>query len=161
MNRARLFLPAALVLLVTVGCTPPLEVPVIQQPTVAVFAAPRDKVWAALVGVVGLDFPIQVLERDSGLISTRVTTMVPPASRWALGCDNPDDFANPWNQLRMDLRALVEEREPGKTQVTLLCHYEANKQSTFPHAWTIVASNGALERDLLGRMQAKLQPSAK
>ena len=112
-------------------------------------------------GHLGLAFPIQVLERDSGLISTRLTTMSLPPNRWALGCDNPADFANPWNQLRMDLRVLVEEREPGRTQVTMLCHYEAFKQSTLPRAWTIVASKGSLEQDLLSQMQAKLRLAAK
>ena len=157
MSRALSIFPAVLILLASTACLPPVDVPIVQQPTVAVFGASREKVWTALVGTVGLDFPILVLERDSGLISTRLTTMLLPANRWALGCDNPDDFTHPWNQLRMDLRVLVEEREPGRTQVTLLCHYEAYKQSTFPSAWTIVASNGTLERDLLGRMQAKLQ----
>ena len=142
------------------------SLPVLTGETIATFEplTPSQLAWRrfrkhrmALVGTVGLDFPILVLERDSGLISTRLTTMLLPANRWALGCDNPDDFTHPWNQLRMDLRVLVEEREPGRTQVTLLCHYEAYKQSTFPSAWTIVASNGTLERDLLGRMQAKLQ----
>ncbi|WLT32394.1 hypothetical protein [Geothrix sp. PMB-07] len=122
----------------------------------AVFAAPKEKVWSAAVAVIGIGFPIQVIEKDSGLISTRPSNMTLPASQWALGCENPDDFINPWNALRMDLRLLAEEREPGKTQITLVCQYEANKQSVYPSQWIAVASSGKLERDLLKKIQSRL-----
>jgi hypothetical protein len=157
MTRRILLSPAAIVLMVLSGCNPLVEAPVIQQPTVAVFDATPAKVWNAIVATLGIEFPIQVIERDSGLISTRPITMLLPANRWAYGCDNTNDFANPWNQLRMDMRLLAEGREGGKTQVTLVCHFEAFKESTWPKAWTIVASNGALENELLKKIQRRLQ----
>jgi hypothetical protein len=160
MNRRTLLLPAAILLLALSGCTPPVEVPVVQQPTVAVFDAPQAAVWNAVVATIGIDYPIQVVERDSGLISTRIVTMTLPANQWARGCEDASDFAYPWNQLRMDMRLLAEGKGPGKTQVTLVCHYEALKQSTWPRAWTVVASNGALEDRLLKRIQQRLQAQA-
>ena len=57
MSRIYSILPAALALLATAGCTSPVEIPVVQQPTVALFAFPRDKVWTALVGTWGSPFP--------------------------------------------------------------------------------------------------------
>lgn len=155
-GQIRLF-PAAMMLVALSGCAPPVEVPVVQRPTVAVFDAPQAKVWHAIVSTLGIEFPIQVLERDSGLVSTRPITMRLPASQWALGCDAARDFEYPWNQLRMDLRLLAEEQEVGKTRITLVCHYEAFKESTWPRAWTIVASNGSLESELLKKVQQRLQ----
>jgi hypothetical protein len=160
MNRQRFLLPTAIVLMAFSGCTPPVEVPVVQQPTVAVFDAPQAAVWNAIVATIGIDYPIQVVERDSGLISTRIVTMVLPANRWALGCEDASDFAYPWNQLRMDMRVLAEGKGPGKTQVTLVCHYEAFKESTWPRAWTMVASTGALEDRLLKRIQQRIQATS-
>jgi hypothetical protein len=157
MKRRIFSLLSVTVLMALLGCTPPIEAPVIQQPTVAMFDAPQAKVWNAIVATIGIEFPIQVIERDSGLISTRPTTMLLPANRWALGCEDASDFAYPWNQLRMDLRMLAEEKGSGKTQVTIVCHYEAFKQSTSPRVWTIVASNGALENELLRKLQYRIQ----
>jgi hypothetical protein len=114
-------------------------------------------VWNAIVATIGIEYPIQVVERDSGLISTRPTTLILPASQWVFGCDDRKDFPYPWNQLRMDMRLLAEEKGPDKTQVTIICHYEAFRETTWPKAWTIVASNGALENQLLKRVQQRLQ----
>lgn len=156
MNTRLLLVPPGLAILASAGCVPPAPAPVVQQPTMAVFAAPKDKVWSAAVAVVGIGFPILVIEKDSGLISTRPSNMTLPANQWALGCDDPNDFIYPWNRLRMDLRLLIEERESGKTQVTLICHFEAFKQSVYPREWTVVASNGNLEKELLSNIQKRL-----
>jgi len=156
MRQCHLLLPAPLALLAMTGCVPPVAAPVVQQPTLAVIAAPREKVWNAVVAVIGMEFPIQVIEKDSGLITTRPSNMLLPARQWALGCEDASDFGNPWNLLRMDLRLLAEEREPGRTQLTLVCRYEAFKQSTFPRQWTVVASSGRLEEDLLKKIQQRL-----
>jgi len=155
MGRQILLPLAAIGLMALTGCTPPVEIPV-QLPTIAVVNAPQAKVWNAMVSTVGIEYPIQAIERDSGLISTRPVAMVLPASRWALGCDRANDFANPWNQLRMDMRVLAEERQGGQTQITILCHYEAFKESTYPRAWTVVASSGALENEILQKIQQRL-----
>lgn len=156
MLHRNLLLPALLALVTLPGCRPPVEAPVVPRPTLAVLSAPREKVWPAIVAVLGIEFPIQVIERDSGLITTRMSNMALPANQWALNCEDAGDFVNPWNNLRMDLRLLAEEREAGKTQITLICHYEAFKQSTYPHAWTVVETSGKLEEDLLKKIQARL-----
>ena len=157
MNGPRGFAPCALVLLASVGCEAPVTTPAAPQPMVAVLPHPRAQVWKALSEGLGMEFPLQIVDEESGLLATRPTAMALPASRWALGCENPADFGNAWNQLRLTLRVQVEKREPGRTQVTLTCHYQANKQSTWPSAWTVVGSNGVLERLILDRLQTRLQ----
>ncbi len=156
MLHRNLLLPALLALAAAPGCRPPVEVPVVPQPTLAVFPVSKDKAWAAIVAVLGIAFPIQVVEKESGLITTRTSNMALPASQWAKNCEDAGDLVNPWNNLRMDLRLLAEEAEPGRTQVTLVCHFEAFKRSTYPRAWTVVASSGRLEDDLLKKIQARL-----
>jgi hypothetical protein len=151
-----LLLPALLALVAAPGCMPPVEVPVVPQPTLAVFPVSKAKAWPAIVAVLGIEFPIQVIEKESGLITTRMSNMALPASQWAKNCEDARDFENPWNNLRMDLRLLAEEREPGKTQITLICHYEAFKQSSYPRGWTVVPTRGKLEDDLLNKIQARL-----
>ncbi len=160
MSRRRGFAPCALVLLASVGCEVPVTTPAAPQPMVAVLPYPRALVWSALSEGLGMEFPLQVVDQESGLLTTRPTAMALPASRWALGCANPADFGNAWNQLSLTLRVRVEEAEPGRTQVTLTCHYQANKQSTWPSAWTTVGSNGVLERLILDRLQTRLQAPA-
>ena len=147
---------SAILLMAFTGCNPPVEIPVVQQPIIVVVNAPQAKVWNAIISTVGIEYPIQAIERDSGLISTRPVAMLLPANRWALGCDKAKDFAYPWNQLRMDMRVLVEERQGGQTQITILCHYEAFKESTYPRAWTVMASSGALENEILQNVQQRL-----
>jgi len=159
MNCSAWFIPITLVLLTATGCDTPVTAPAASQPMVALFPNPKAQVWNALAATVGMEFPIQVLERESGLLVTRPSSMALPTSRWALGCENPSDFANAWNQLSLELRVLVEEREPGSTQVTLNCLYEADKQSTSPRAWTRVGSNGTLERLLIENVQGRLKVS--
>ena len=60
---------AAMVLMV--GCATVPRAPLQTQRTSAVIPAPKDKVWPLLVAEVGLNYPVQVIENNSGLITTQ------------------------------------------------------------------------------------------
>jgi hypothetical protein len=144
---------AAIPLLLT-GCVTPQQV---VQPTSRVFSAPKEKVWPAIVSEIGLDYPVKAVEKDSGLITTEFVSV--PAgynnegmSQWVLP---PGGFLSTWDGLRVTLSAVVEEVEPGKTQVNLRAHYEAF-ESNVSKSWIICQSNGNLENQIFDKIAARL-----
>ena len=144
---------AAIPLLLT-GCVAPQQA---VQPTSRAFFAGKDKVWPAIVSEIGLDYPIKAVEKDSGLITTESVSV--PAGygnsnmgQWVLP---PGGFLATWDGLRVSLSAVVEEVEPGRTQVTLRAHYEAF-ESNVSKSWIVCQSNGSLENQIFDKIAVRL-----
>ena len=103
-----------------------------------------------LVAQVSQHYPVKVIEKDSGLMTTDIVSinagfMNSQARRWIV---LPGGFLATYQGLRMTLTVLVTEPEPGKTTVNLRTHYEAFEDNV-SHAWVVCESNGSLENDLL------------
>ena len=125
--------------------------------TSATFAASKEAVWPSLVSEVGLEYPVRVIEKASGLITTDWITLPAgfnnrDAEQWIFPIGG---FLATWNGLRMNMKIMVVENEPHKTLVTINCHYEAfenNVQKT----WLVGASNGAIENTILSKVEKRL-----
>ena len=107
---------------------------------------------------VALNYPIQAVEKESGVITTSFVNL--PAGynnremeRWVY---NPGGLLATWGGLRMSMRILVVELQPGQTQVTIVCHYEAY-ESNVQESWVIAQSNGSVENSILTRIEQTLR----
>jgi hypothetical protein len=139
------------------GCETVPTQPIQIQRTQASFSASKNRVWPLLVSQVGLEYPVRAIEKDSGLITTDWVNLSAGfnnmnAGNWVI---RPGGFLATWNGLRMNMKIMAVETEPGKTQVTINCHYEAFEDNV-QHAWLVVNSNGAIEDAILTKIESQL-----
>jgi len=125
--------------------------------TSATLQGPKEKVWPLLVSEIGLEYPVRAIEKDSGLITTDWVNLPAgfnnmSAAKWTMPRSG---FMATWNGLRMNMKIMAVEAEPGKTQVSVNCHYEAFEDNV-QHAWVVQDTNGSLENSILTRIEAKL-----
>lgn len=141
-----------------VGCATVPKTPLQSQRTSAVITAPKDEIWPLLVSEVGLNYPVQAIEKESGLITTQFVQM-------PVGYNNmhmkryvfpPGGFLATWAGLRMSMRIMAIESEPGKTMVTINAHYEAFENNV-SKSWIVARSNGSVENQILARIEQKLR----
>jgi hypothetical protein len=133
------------------GCvTAPPPAPL---PTAMTFSAPKNTVWPLLVAQIGLDYPVKIAEKDSGLITTEMVNI--PFSSLDNGSTTPTILLGIWDGSRMSLNAMAVESEPGKTTVTIRAHYEAF-ESNVTKSWVTCDSNGHLENEILTRIQSQV-----
>jgi hypothetical protein len=130
-----------------------------QQPqrTSAVITAPIEKVWPVIVAEIGSEYPIKVIEKSSGLITSDVVSLDAGygnrnASKWIYP---PSVVLGTWRGLRMNVQVVALEIEPGKTKVKVLCHFEAYEDN-MKHAWIAAESNGSTENGLLSRVESAI-----
>lgn len=147
---------ATMILIVSCATVP--KTPLQAQRTSAVIPAPKDKVWPLLVSEVGLNYPVQAIEKESGLLTTQFVQM-------PVGFNNmymeryvfpPGGFLATWGGLRMNLQIMVIETEPGKTMITINAHYEAF-ESNVSKSWIVARSNGSVENQILTSIEQKLR----
>ncbi len=145
------------VMVLMVGCATVPKAPLQAQRTSALIPAPKERVWPLLVAEVGLNYPVQAIEKDSGLLSTQFVQM-------PVGFNNrgmkryifpPGGFLATWAGLRMSMRIMAIESEPGKTMVTINAHYEAFEDNV-SKSWRVARSNGAVENQILTSIEQKL-----
>ena len=140
-----------------VGCAPPDTTLQVPKRSNVVLSATKNQVWPLIISEIGLNYPVQALEKESGLITTQfvnlpVTFNNGNAATWIYP---PGGFLATWGGLRVNLRILAVEIEAGKTSLTINCHYEAF-ESNVQKAWVLAKSNGSLENELITRIEAKL-----
>jgi hypothetical protein len=144
------------------GCETVSTQPIQTQRTQASLAASKNRVWPLLVSQVGLEYPVRAIEKDSGLVTTDWVTLPAgfnnmDAGNWVI---RPGGFLATWNGLRMNMKVMAVETEPGKTQVTINCHYEAFENNV-QHAWLVVNSNGSIENAILTKIESQLLTATK
>ena len=143
------------------GCATPAEAPRATLRTSATFDAPKDRVWPLLVSGMGLDYPVRVIEKESGLISTDWVTL--PAGYNNMNAQRrvspPGGFLATWNGLRMNMKVVAVETSPGKTLVTINCHYEAFENNVHK-TWLVAESNGSIENAILIKTEESLKHAA-
>lgn len=155
----RKMVASVLSLILLSGCATMSSAPIQQQRTSAVILAPKDKVWPVLVTVVAANYPIHVVEKDSGLLTTQSVAM--PVGFNNAGMNNyilpPGGFLSTWEGLRMNMQIVVIESEPGKTMVNITTHYEAF-ESNVSNSWVVVSSNGSIENQILTIVEQQVTP---
>ena len=139
------------------GCETVPTAPLQAQRTSAIFSASKDRIWPLLVSEAGLVYPTRVIEKDSGLISTDWVNLPAgfnnrEAQHWIFP---PGGLLATWNGLKMNMKILAVETEPGKTQVTINCHYEAYEDNV-QKAWLVANSNGSIENSILTSIEKRL-----
>lgn len=139
------------------GCETPPAAPVQVQRSSAVLNGSKDRVWPQLVSQVGLDYPVKAIEKESGLITTDWVNMPAGfnnmyAGRWVVP---PGGLLATWNGLRMNMKIMAVETEPGRTQITINCHYEAFEDNV-SKSWIVARSNGSIENAILSKIETQL-----
>lgn len=144
-------------LVMMIGCATVPRAPIKAQRTSAVMPASKDKVWPLLVAEIGLEYPVQAIEKESGLITTEFVQM--PVGFNNSGMERyvfpPGGWINTWAGLRMNMRVLAVESEPDKTMVTIKAHYEAFEDNVYK-SWIVARSNGSVENRILTSIEKKL-----
>lgn len=156
MKSPSLVLLSTLSVLWLAGCATPAPTAPAQR-TTAVISAPKEKVWPLIVAEVGLKYPVKSVEKDSGLLTTDFVSLQAglynrDASQWV---NPPKVLLGVWNGLRMRMSVLTIEPEPGKTTVTINCHFEA-RETNVVKDWVIAETNGAIENGILTRIEKQL-----
>jgi hypothetical protein len=141
-----------------IGCATVPRAPLQAQRTSAVILAPKDKVWPLLVAEVGLNYPVQAIEKESGLLTTQFVQM--PVGFNNSGMEQyvfpPGGFLATWAGLRMNMRIMAIESEPSNTMVTINAHYEAFENNV-SKSWIVARSNGSVENQILTSVEQKLR----
>lgn len=144
------------------GC---MSQPVIQQPalqTDRVLHYSASKVWASTVKAVSQRFPIQIIEKDSGLINTQTATI-------PIGFDNsnyasyyykPNLFLATWGGANIRLNVLVIPEDDNNTKLKINATYQALETNVMK-SWIVVRSNGQEENRLLDEIEQDLISSKK
>ncbi|KAF0154225.1 MAG: hypothetical protein FD159_2645 [Syntrophaceae bacterium] len=158
MKKSRLLLVILVAMILIVGCATVPKAPLQAQRTSAVILAQKDKVWPLLVSEVGLNYPVQAIDKESGLLTTQFVQL-------PVGFNNiymeryvypPSGFLATWAGLRMNMRIMAIETEPGKTMVTINAHYEAF-ESNVSKSWMVARSNGSVENQILTSIEQKVR----
>jgi len=159
MNRLPWFV--LLVVLGTIGCAASRQV--IRGPVQdrQVFQAPYDKVWSATVGALADEgAPIQVVEKESGLITTQFVQFASglnAAKQMDAYAHRPrgGGFLSIWSMGRYSLSVHVTREADSTTAVKVTPHIEAYERNV-TNSWHVCDGNGGLERRLFPAISAKL-----
>lgn len=121
------------------------------------FNAPLETVWPLLVTEVASKYPVKVVEKQSGLLTTDFVMMPAGfnnsgAKQWVY---QPSVFLGTWNGLRMNLSAIATQPQPGKTLVSLNTHFEAFEDNV-NKGWMGCETKGTLEDSMLNDIAAKI-----
>ena len=145
------------------GCATVPTSPGQSQRISAVIDAPKDKVWPLLVEEVGSKYPIQAIEKESGLITTKVVN-IPVFQGNTLSYRRYVFIENAgarfsYEKLRMNMRITAAEFEPGKTMITINAYYEVYviNQAEQGTAWVTFPSNGSVENEILTNIEIKIE----
>lgn len=136
------------------GCTTIQQEPQRAQRTSATISAPKNTVWPLLVSEVALKYPVQAIEKDSGLITTQFVNI--PVGFNNMGMERyifkPGGFMATWKGLRMNMQIMVIETVPGKTIINITAHYEVF-ENNMKNTWIVARSNGSTENSILTNIQ--------
>ena len=141
------------------GCATPApkqSLPPLQ--TAETFESPKFAVWPLVVEEISQQYPIKVIEKDSGLITTEFVSInagFANNNAWRY-VQPPGGFLATYDGLRVTLTAIVTEVETNKTRVNLKTHYEAFEDNV-SHSWKVCESNGSLESAMLQKVRSRLR----
>jgi hypothetical protein len=130
------------------GCATPKVPP--KEQTTKVFAAPFDRVWPAVISTVTGDYPVQAVEKGSGVLETQMVSM------------QVDKYANPptglflpcWGEGRGRLSLFVRPVNGTNTSVRIKGHFEGFEYNV-AHTWYVWTSTGVLEGDIASKIAAE------
>ncbi|HFX6272261.1 hypothetical protein ACWPO0_19380 [Acinetobacter nosocomialis] len=161
MNKLLSLVPALSIVFV-VGCATQPVVPVQPLETSRVLPYSKDKVWASTVKVISQKLPIQVIEKDSGLISTQTAQL--PLGYGNSGYQNyfyqPQIFLSTWGGANARLNVLVSPESTTSTNIKIDATYQA-LETNVTKSWVAARSNGQAENRILDEIEQDLMNSNK
>lgn len=119
--------------------------------TTQTFQQPFDRVWSAVVSELSGDWPLQVIEKGSGVLESQMVGV----SRIEEYGIKPSLFLPIWSQGRGRISVFVKQSE-STTTVRIKGHFEGF-ESNVTQAWYVWPSTGVLEKELLDKIAAKLE----
>lgn len=139
--------------------------PIIQSPpleTSRIFPYNKDKVWASTVKIISQKLPIQVIEKDSGLITTQNAQL--PLGFNNTGYQNyfyqPNIFLSTWGGANARLNIFINPESSTSTSIKLDATYQA-LETNVSKSWINVKSNGQLENKIINEIEQDLINSNK
>ena len=137
------------------GCGPMMVIPTIETSR-SYETVSYDEVWSATVKTFALrSYPIQVIEKDSGILTTSI--MSDTSAAW--GSQKLDSLVtNPniplaiWTNMSTRITAYVQKDPVQVKIITRIKRYESN----FTQAWHLCYSNGIIERSILNSIESDL-----
>ena len=137
-------------------------VPVQTLDTSRVLPYSKDIVWASTVKVISEKLPIQVIEKDSGLISTQTAQL--PLGYGNSGYQNyfyqPQIFLSTWGGANARLNVLVSPEGTTSTNIKIDATYQA-LETNVTKSWVAARSNGQAENRILDEIEQDLMNSNK
>lgn len=122
----------------------------------------KDKVWASTVKVISQKLPIQVIEKDSGLISTQTAQL--PIGYNNSGSQNyfyqPNIFLSTWGGANVRLNVIVNAESASSTSIKLDATYQA-LETNVTKSWVTARSNGQAENRFIDEIEQDLINSNK
>jgi hypothetical protein len=134
---------------ILVGCATPSGV--IQLQTTRTFTQPYDRVWGAVVASVSGNYPLQVIEKASGILETQMVTL-PTLAEYA---NEPSVFLSCWGSSRGRLAFYVQSVDQTNTTVRVTGHFEGFEYNT-TKTWYVWPSRGVLENNILNAVATNL-----
>jgi len=148
----------ALVLVLLSGCaaeTQISDVPAVHN--TEIFTASTDRTWKALVETLAEDsYPIQAIEKESGLITTDFVSVAGPSTTFLREISNSSCGLCSFSRVRYSLSCYVSESGPNTTRVKLKAHVEGFER-LWAGDWRVLESSGGIEKKVLDSMRERIQ----
>jgi hypothetical protein len=155
-------LTTILLVLFSTGCATQPVMQTAPMETSRVLPYPKDKVWASTVKIVSQKLPIQVIEKDSGLISTQTAQL--PMGFNNTGYQNyfyqPNVFLGTWGGANIRLNVIVNPESSTSTNIKLDATYQA-LETNVTKSWIAARSNGQAENKIIDEIEQDLKNSNK
>jgi hypothetical protein len=132
----------------TTPVAPPLD-------TTRVFRAPYEKVWGAVVSQISASYPVKLIDKSSGLITT---DQFSPGSLGEFGYP-PQVLLACWGASRATMTAFVSKIDDEHTKVRLTGHFECFEFNV-SHCWYVWESRGTLENRILSTIKDDVEQGA-
>jgi hypothetical protein len=158
-------LPLALTAAIVAGCCAATQGTAPSKTAIedaALYAAPFDKVWGAVVATLSEEsYPIGAIDKSSGLITTQQVILLEGLSAMVA----TDSYAvRPSNllgrvaidKLRVSMNVFANSQDSGSTRVKVTAHFEGMWTGEAANGWYVCPSKGLLEKRLLDAVRAKL-----
>ena len=135
------------------GCATPQ----VGQPEVTkTIAQPFDRVWAGTVAAVSGDYPLQVIEKVSGVLETQMVGLGNAAKDYAFP---PSVFLGVWGETRGRLSLYLKSAGETNTIVRIKGHFEGFEFNV-THNWHVWPSKGVLEQTIMEKIESNARAEA-
>jgi len=144
--------------LILTGCATQPPQPLPAPEATATLEAPFDKAWGLVVAEIANDYPLQIIEKQSGILQSQMVTI--GSGFGAEGAlrrygYSPGILLATWSGARASLSAFVKPVDETHTSVKIKAHFEGFEDNV-THGWQVWRSRALLEQQILDKVSASL-----